>query len=131
MVQQKEAESAEKELEKAQCMLDNAKKIADSKVRKEWKEISKQMRKAVKDRNKQRWLKGLLGREIGHVIAKECHLLGRSLSVIRSSGNLGTVTVPAVSILSNLAADDMTPVIRLLLQDETPIAVNNGYCAIL
>ena len=72
MVLQKEQESVEKELQRAQRGLDIAQRTADNKVKKEWKAICTQMRKAVKDRKKRlkRW--GILSHEIGQFI------LGRS-----------------------------------------------------
>ena len=64
MVKQKEKDTVEKELEKAQRAFDHAQNTVEKKVTKQWKEISKQMRKAVRDRTRKRRFRGILGREI-------------------------------------------------------------------
>ena len=51
MVRQKEVESLEKQVAKAQRSLDVISQKAENRVKKHWKDISKQMRKAVRDRN--------------------------------------------------------------------------------
>ena len=54
----------EKELEKAQRAFDHAQNMVEKKVTKQWKEIVKQMRKAVRDRTRKRRFRGILEREI-------------------------------------------------------------------
>jgi len=60
MVQQKEKETIEQQVEKAQRLLDITTKAAEKKVHKQWKEISKHMRFAVKNRIKKPKLQKLL-----------------------------------------------------------------------
>ncbi|KAG0138387.1 hypothetical protein HOY82DRAFT_596084 [Tuber indicum] len=52
MVHQKEKNSIEKQIQQVQRSLNLVTKADESKVRKQWKEISKEMRKAVKEHSK-------------------------------------------------------------------------------
>jgi len=70
MVRQKEQESLEKQVAQAQRSLEAVSRIAENKVKKQWKDIAKDMRKAVKDQKQKIKLQKLFLRQIGHSISK-------------------------------------------------------------
>jgi len=75
MVLQKEKESKEKDLQKAQQIVESAILAKENRVRKLWKEISKDMRKAVKEREKQHKYQKLLFTEISGFIRRRSRYL--------------------------------------------------------
>ena len=89
MVKQKEKDTVEKELQKAQRAFDHAQNTVEKKVTKQWKEIPKQMRKAVRDRTRKRRLRWILGREIrppivNHPLVSKSFCCGKA---VKDTGN--------------------------------------------